>query len=275
MMILYDYPLHLKTETFIKDIIFIYGKGVMNYNYSICITGPIGVGKSTLIESLEKACNNGELEFLKKDNGQPLILQQLPEYLGIDLKHGQTMLERKINGELSNLTFQNYVIDMYKLKLSSLSTNYDIRICERIPEDSVYCFSNLSNADGELSDFDLYVLKQRFDKLKNTFDLPSYGDNETKFSIIQAIDFKSTYEQAIELMKDDLANGVHKRVIGLTAPFEIVYERIVKRARNGEEKYDQGWLRTITNFYDKLYHYIETDRPSLNRFTCFGSLITP
>lgn len=229
-------------------------------HYSLCITGPIGVGKSTMLNSLKQFFSNYNI-------------QELPEYLGIDVKHGQTMLERKINGELSNLTFQNYVIDMYKMKLKELSDDFDIRLCERIPEDSVYCFSNLSNFDGELSDFELYVLKERFDKLKNQYNLPSYGDKQTEFAIVDACNFIESFGQIINIVSNDLEQGITKRVIGLTAPFEIVYDRIVKRARNGEEKYDKSWLKTITDFYDKLYHYIKTDRNRLNRFTCVGMLI--
>lgn len=229
-------------------------------HYNLCITGPIGVGKSTMLNSLKQFFSNYNI-------------QELPEYLGIDIKHGQTMLERKINGELSNLTFQNYVIDMYKMKLKELSDDFDIRLCERIPEDSVYCFSNLSNFDGELSDFELYVLKERFDKLKNQYNLPSYGDKQTEFTIVDACNFIESFGEIVNIVTHDLEQGITKRVIGLTAPFEIVYERIVKRARNGEEKYDKAWLKTITDFYDKLYHYIKTDRNRLNRFTCVGMLI--
>ena len=78
-----------------------------HYGYSLCITGAIGVGKSTVIDIVKE---------LFKD----YTIQELPEYLGIDIKHGQTMLERKIDGELSNLTFQNYIYQEILVQMLNL-----------------------------------------------------------------------------------------------------------------------------------------------------------
>lgn len=254
------------------------------YNYQLCITGPIGAGKTTLIEALKSLFKT----FIEKSNNLMErfgdSIQELPEYLGIDPEFGQRMLERKINKEISNTTFQNYIVDMYSLRLRELDKKFMIRFIERLPEDSVLCFSNISNfydRDNkdefekylELSDFDLYTIKQRFDNLKDLYELPSYADKDTKFINLSSCDFNDLLTSVIDIIIDDLESGVTKRIIGLDLSFEITLRRIMKRNRNGESNYSKDWLKMICNFYSKLYHQINQDKNKLNHFTYIASLL--
>ena len=253
------------------------------FNYQLCITGPIGAGKTTLIEALKSLFNNLVENTVNKEKFGESV-QELPEYLGIDPEFGQKMLERKINKEISNTTFQNYIVDMYSLRLRQLNDKFVIRFIERLPEDSVLCFSNISNfydRDSkeerekylELSDFDLYTIKQRFDELKVLYELPSYSDQETKFIKLSSCDFNDLLMCVIDVIAEDINNGVTKRIIGLDLSFEVTFRRIVKRNRNGESSYSKDWLTMICNFYNKLYDQIQHSRSKLNHFTYIASLL--
>ena len=253
------------------------------YNYQLCVTGPIGAGKTTLIEALKCLFKSLVENSVNKEQYSESV-QELPEYLGIDPEFGQRMLERKINKEISNTTFQNYIVDMYSLRLRQLNDKFMIRFIERLPEDSVLCFSNISNFHDrdnkdkfekylELSDFDLYTIKQRFDNLKDLYELPSYADKQTEFINISSCDFNDLIMSVVDIIADDLQSGVTKRIIGLDLSFEITLRRIMKRNRNGESNYSKDWLKMICNFYSKLYQQINQDKNKLNHFTYIASLL--
>lgn len=253
------------------------------YNYQLCVTGPIGAGKTTLIEALKCLFKSLVENSANKDQYSESV-QELPEYLGIDPEFGQRILERKINKEISNTTFQNYIVDMYSLRLRQLNDKFMIRFIERLPEDSVLCFSNISNFHDrdnkdkfekylELSDFDLYTIKQRFDNLKDLYELPSYADKHTQFINISSCDFNDLIMSVIDIIAEDLHSGVTKRIIGLDLSFEITLRRIMKRNRNGESNYSKDWLKMICNFYSKLYQQINQDKNKLNHFTYIASLL--
>ena len=239
----------------------------MSQVYNLCITGPIGVGKSTLIEKLE--------HYFDRTNKKYEII---PEYLGIDPVDGQNLLERKIKGEISNLTFQNYIVDMYSLKMRKTHRNGKILIYERIPEDSILCFANISNQSRrqhpeeqylELTDFDLYILKNRFERLRQFYSLPAYSDLKTEFKLFT----DPTLEEVINLIESDLSEGVTHRVIGLDIDTDECLRRIQKRNRNGEDGYSREFIDTIVKFYKNLYNQIINDKSKLSDFTFIGSLV--
>ena len=74
--------------------------------YQIDITGPIGVGKSTIIESIKSHFDN---------------VVHIPEYINGD-KNGIVMLNKFINKEITIFEFQKYgEIPYFEFSIFSLS----------------------------------------------------------------------------------------------------------------------------------------------------------
>lgn len=233
-----------------------------NYNFSI--TGAIGSGKSTILEILNKL-------FIRYG----FIVNAVPEYLGIDKELGGLLLNRRIQNNISNTTFQNYIMDQYVERISS-NGNHDYHIClfERLPDDSILCFSNISNYDEyDLTNFDLLVLDKRMKSIVERYNIPSYRDNKTKFKKFTSGDLKILTNVILNLIVEDVNNGVKNRIIGLDVAFELTKQRIIQRNRLGESGYSDEYLQRIVNFYNRLYKLMEKDRSKLNKFTCIGPLV--
>jgi deoxyadenosine/deoxycytidine kinase len=233
-----------------------------NYNFSI--TGAIGSGKSTLLEILNKL-------FIRHN----FKINAVPEYLGIDKELGGILLDRRIKNKLSNTTFQNYIMDQYVERLSSNgNSKYDICLFERLPDDSILCFSNISNYDNyDLTNFDLFVLDKRMKSIVERYNIPSYRDNNTKFKKLTSGDLTDLIAVILDLIVDDINKGVKNRIIGLDVAFELTKERIIKRNRQGENGYTDEYLNRIINFYSRLYNLMNEDRNKLCKFTCIGQLV--
>ena len=233
-----------------------------NYNFSI--TGAIGSGKSTLLEILNKLF----IRFNFKVNA-------VPEYLGIDKELGGILLNRRIKNNISNTTFQNYIMDQYVERISSNgNTQYDICLFERLPDDSILCFSNISNYDEyDLTNFDLLVLDKRMKSIIERYNIPSYRDENTKFNKLTTGDLSILVKVIINIIEDDINNNVKNRIIGLDVAFELTKQRIIQRNRLGESGYSDEYLKRIVNFYSRLYKILKKDRRKLNKFTCIGPLV--
>lgn len=233
-----------------------------NYNFSV--TGSIGAGKSTVLDALK---------YLFESN--KFSVKLLPEYLEIDPIFGQTMLEKRIKNEISNTTFQNYIMDTY-VRYMDKNKDIDAHICliERLPDDSIMCFSNISNYDKvDLTDFDLYILFERMNKLVEKYKIPSYSDNESLFEIFTNTDLSFLIKSLIDLIENDIKNGVKNRIIGLEVSLPLSIYRIKERNRKGEDGYSKEYLSRIHNFYTKLYSFAKEDKRFLSHFTCIGNLV--
>ena len=233
-----------------------------NYNFSI--TGAIGSGKSTILEIINKL-------FIRHG----FKVNAVPEYLGIDKELGGVLLNRRINNTISNTTFQNYIMDQYVERISNNgSHDYDICLFERLPDDSILCFSNISNYDEyDLTNFDLLVLDKRMKAIIERYNIPSYRDEHTKFKKITSGDLSLLFTVVFDIIVDDVNNKVKNRIIGLDVAFEITKQRIIQRNRLGESGYTDEYLKRIVNFYSRLYKIMEKNRNKLNKFTCIGELV--
>ena len=75
------------------------------------------------------------------------------------------------------------------------------------------------------------------------------------------------------IIKSDLKNGVRNRVIGLYNTPEVCYERVLKRARQGETAaYSIESIRQNCHAYDKLYSLIEDKKSKVIRAFDLGEL---
>ena len=234
-------------------------------NYQFVVTGAIGSGKSTILEILNQL-------FLKYN----FKVHTVPEYLGIDLELGNKLLERKIQNNISNTTFQNYIMDQYKNRLES-NSKYPCDIClyERLPDDSILCFSNISNYDKiDLTNFDLFVLDKRMKALNEKFNIPTYRNEISHFEEFTLTELGPLIETILELIKKDIENNITHRIVGLNVSTNITINRIKKRNRKGEEGYTYEYLDRIVNYYKRLYAIMKKNRELLQKFTCIGALLT-
>lgn len=231
-------------------------------SYKLSITGAIASGKSTVLQMLYNLFDKYEFET-----------ETIPEYIGLDPTLGHELLKRRISGELTNTTFQNYIMDTYDNKMKKINP-HQICFIERLPDDSILCFSNISNYfnQKDLTDLELYVLYVKTKALVAKYGIPSYI-NCTNFSSIVSNNVADMLMLIIDSIRDDVNNGIQKRIIGLSVSLEVSLQRLKRRSREGEEKYDKGYLNTIINFYENLYHYLNNDI-SLDHFTGIANLIT-
>lgn len=284
---------HLPEEYFVKNLLPL--KDKFN-NYQLAITGPISVGKSTMLEYLYNL-------FTKYD----FITEAIPEYISLDPIVGQQMLNRFIKKEITNTTFQNYIMDTYVTKFKSLKKDYQVCMIERLPDDSILCFANIAHASHpeDVSLFELFVL---FDKIKHCdikYKLPSYivkdEDKETyqklksintevfnyylketeamprskkiNFSNVISNDIEGTLITIMSKIKQDIEQQTYNyHIIGLSASLETTRLRLEIRSREGESEYTNEYLNQIIKYYNNLYKLL-SESNHLIRFTNLNDLI--
>lgn len=265
-------------------------------NYQIAITGPISVGKSTMLEYLYKIFNKYNF-----------ITEAIPEYISLDPDVGIKMLGRFIKREITNTTFQNYIMDTYVSKFKSLKQEYQVCLIERLPDDSILCFANIAHKTHpeDVSLFELFVL---FDKIKFCdikYNLPSYivkdedkeaykklkiGQDEIfnyylreteaikrqhkiNFSEIVSNEIESTLITIMKQIKDDISTGLyHYHIFGLSASLETTRLRLELRSREGESDYSDDYLNSIIKYYNNLYEVLRDPNYTI-RFTELEKLI--
>lgn len=201
--------------------------------YILSITGPIGSGKSTLIKSLK--------QYLSKT----YKVITIPEYIDGDPIFGLEMLKRFINGSISSLTFQSYILDYYSNILKDISS--EIVLIEKLPYDSVYCFGSVAVKNKQLTQQEFDVLVNKLELLK--LDLPTYKSN---LKVLNTDSLSNILNKSINIINEDLNNGITKRAIYLKCNLEVCKERIMLRNRSGEDKYSPEYLQQIIDFYDTI-----------------------
>jgi len=245
----YDIPEHLIER--IKRINF-------NNCYHIAITGTIGAGKTTrcayLYQLMQKAGKN---------------TKDYPEYLAMD-EAASNLLKKRIDGVISPNTFQNYVCDIWDYNLKN-KTDHDICIYERAPDDCLTCFANLANKNNEISDIDLLSMFNRMKSISITGNIPSYFDQSTHLSVMEANEIENNVTDILDIIENDISNGIYKRIIGLSVPYEVSIERISIRNRNGEENYPKKLIYEYNEHYTKLYNFMIKNK-RLDRFVDLGLL---
>lgn len=235
----------------------------MQDDYKLVVTGPISAGKSTVLEILYRLLSEHQV------NTKPIL-----EYINYDPEIGNILLKRFISGETSNSTFQNYVLDTYVSQLSSVKNVPNVYLFERTIDDAPMCFANIAHYEGRnLTDFDLLALMEKSKRIDAEFDVPScLIDNGTAFIRVNGNSLEDIIITIIDQIRDDLDKGINKRIIGLNASLNVSKLRIKKRNRDGETGYDDKYLLRIINYYDKIYHKLESKEKI--HITTFDSLIS-
>ena len=208
----------------------------------VIITGAVGVGKSTIIDSVKTYLNSTNVKWI-----------YIPEY--IDVKEDALdQLNKYLHKEISVFEFQSYIIRFYEEYLTSLTdiTGEEILIFERGLSDAIACFSNLDYYHGHLTFEEFYELFQMARNVEDKFDMPSYFTNADRFFLpVKTKDPRSDGEIIGSVI---INRHVHNIVIGLYNSAKTCYERMLVRNRPGEaESYPYERIKSFTTSYDRLY----------------------
>lgn len=242
-----------------------------NYIYFICITGAIGVGKTTTYKFVVQ-----KLKTLYPNHN----IITIPEYIdGIYSRTAGELLRLYLAGTLSDACFQNYIqsyyintlTDVAKISSSSSSTP-TIVLLERCMSDSVAIFCNKANLRGKLTDLDFTIMYNNCCKVDESAGAPNYFNKKSLFSKIVTKTILETVDSVLEIIKSDLADKVGSRVIGLTNNYKVCYDRILERARDGESLYTLDDIKENCTAYDRLYEMLCAEKPSKIRVFDLGYL---
>ena len=206
-----------------------------NTMYQIDITGPIGVGKSTIIESIKSHFEN---------------VVHIPEYINGD-ENGIVMLNKFINKEITIFEFQKYILDYYKNYEMKLNRN-SICVYERVPDDSIFVFSNYQYYKGSIDKTKMYDLYAYAQYINYTKRIINYRTNKINCSIVKNDNYDECIKEIINIINDDIKNNVGSRIIILDIDFNTTLNRINKRSREGENNYDIKYLKDIYKIYKNL-----------------------
>lgn len=221
-------------------------------DYNIVYIGGIGTGKSTIIKIITE---------IFKD----LKPQIIHEYLEANKELGETLLSAFINKQISPTTFQHAILDIYENQLKNIHKS-KITIYERIPDDNLTIFTNLSCKNNELSFSSFNDLYLRTIELDKKYSLPSYlnKSSTTKFIKIVSTGILDLTLLSLKIIKDDILSGVKCRIIGLSANLDICKFHIRRRNRKDENKYSDEYLNSIIKTYNNLYSLIEKEDYNIN-----------
>jgi len=215
-------------------------------NYKIVKDGAISAGKSTGLEYLYM--------LFKKYGANIAVLQ---EYINSDKEIGPKFLGRFISKDITNATFQNYILDTYKSTYNNIikqNPDYNIMMMERVPDDSILIFANITNRNSpeDLNEQTLFALYNKMNQYNKECDFPSYSDPETKFvEFVGAVD--DIMINIIDTIVDDIENGITKRIIGLSVNTDVCISRIKRRGRKEEQNYDKAYLAQIIHSYNEIF----------------------
>ena len=218
-----------------------------NHKYNLVITGSVGSGKSTRLQSLT---------YLLKQND--IAHCNYPEYLrAVDPIFAGQLLNEKMQGNVSTMTLQSFVLDSWETLLkNNKDNNANINIYERCVDDSVFCFSNFAHLVGDLTDIELLSLFNRMEAINKKHNLPSFTSSDRHFTMITSDDLNNNLLQILGIILEDLKAGITNRIIGLHTTVEESMRRIAVRNRSGEDKYSEKTITKYVNHYDKLFKFM-------------------
>lgn len=201
--------------------------------YNLIITGNIGVGKSTICQIIYTTLKS----YL-------VNVTPYPEYIKTEL--GPKMLSLRMTNQISPMTFQSYVLDVWEqlFKNNEYKTKKSFNILERTPIESVECFAKNSN----ITSWDYESLLRRCVEINVNNNFPDHSDCSVQ--VVRNDDLKKSVTEIFKLIITDLERGVTDRLIGLRTDIETNIRRIIKRDRISEQKIN---LNTYEQYYEELY----------------------
>jgi deoxyadenosine/deoxycytidine kinase len=237
--------------------------------YKLCLTGTIAAGKSSILTALCEMFSRYE----PKDPNQTFFTSQLSNLLGSQQvcaypenwtldEVGLKLLQRKIAGSVSVVTFQNYVIDEW---VNNIKRNYNvgfniIHLFERNIDDTVFSFCNFAHKNNELTDLEFKSLFDRSNYLQKYYSIPSYSNTRNFAKIESSNNFWTDVLMIAKIIESDIyENGIEQRIIGMDITNEEAINRVANRNRKEEAGYTEDYIIEFNQFYKKLFRYLESE----------------
>lgn len=207
----------------------------------VVVTGPVGVGKTTILSEICKLLD-GKVHYLV-----------VPEYID-ELPDATEKLEKYLRGELSSYEFQRYVTVyyiQYLKKIADKITPGTVLIFERVPDDALWCFIRMDLMKGKISSKEHQRLSHLIATMNEYFNLPSYSKTQRQSALIIKSDELSINAK---VASDFIINSSYpKIVIGLFNDVKVCHERVLQRARPGEDSYNFNGIFMFNQCYANMY----------------------
>lgn len=248
--------------------------------YNLIITGSIGMGKSTLLESIHNCLNYNNINHYS-----------FPEFVMTNYSNiniSETLLEMKLKGILSGITTQNFILDIWEYNLNKYEmyknkvSRNNIVLWDRTPEDvgiftkaliNYEKYNNIklnnhviNSNENEFNDLCYNNIIERSNKIMEKYNIKKYSlednDKPCYISMIRSnIDLMLL--SVLNIIKDDIEKGLcNNRIIHLKTDRLDQHKNIQNRNRGGEDNYydkplinnddEYTLIDFINNEYDNL-----------------------
>ena len=194
--------------------------------YVICLSGPVGCGKTTILNLLKK---------------QLIFCYVVPEYIDA-LDDAKSKLQQYLDGTFSAFEFQNYILDYFEKVADELKdcTLYYYVLVERCPVEGILFFAKLDLLNNRLTQNEYDFLLKRSQSL--TF-YPNPLNNDF-------ITFNTDHKSPDELTEEIQYYLPRFQLIKLRASIDTIKHRIQQRGRACElEHYSDEYLKTMVEAY--------------------------
>ena len=211
----------------------------------VVITGPVGVGKTSIVNEVIKYLDDRNVNYIL-----------VPEYIDV-LPDANDRLTSYLQGKISSYDFQRYVSVYYAQYLKQIAeriTPKTILIFERVPDDALWCFVKMDYMKGLISPDEREMLSKVINKMNVFLNLPSYNMAKNQAALIVKSD---ELVNNAKVVANFICDSAYDRiVIGLFNDTKICHERVLNRARPGEEAYNFNSIFMFNKCYAELYSNI-------------------
>ena len=248
--------------------------------YNLIITGSIGMGKSTLLESIHNCLNYNNINHYS-----------FPEFVMTNYSNiniSETLLEMKLKGILSGITTQNYILDIWEYNLNKyemyknkISRN-NIVLWDRTPEDvgiftkalinyekykNIKLNNHAINSDENEFNTQCYNnIIDRSDKIMEKYNIKKYSlEDNNKPCYVSMIrgNIELMLLSVLNIIKDDIEKNLcNNRIIHLKTDRLDQHKNIQNRNRGGEDNYYDKPLINNDNEYT-LIDFINNEYDNL------------
>lgn len=248
--------------------------------YNLIITGSIGMGKSTLLESIHNCLNYNNINHYS-----------FPEFVMTNYSNiniSETLLEMKLKGILSGITTQNFILDIWEYNLNKYEmyknkvSRNNIVLWDRTPEDvgiftkalinyekynNIKLNNHAINSDeNEFTNLCYNNIIERSDKIMEKYNIKKYSlednDKPCYISMIRS-NIELMLLSVLNIIKDDIEKGLcNNRIIHLKTDRLDQHKNIQNRNRGGEDNYYDKPLINNDNEYT-LIDFINNEYDNL------------